>query len=656
MQTKIFPATLALLVAASACAEEQDDATVVVTATRFEYLRQNLPTGAIIIDSRQLADSAVTDVPEALEKLGGIGVRNSSGDPSPQLDLRGFGINGDQNTLVLLNGERISENELASARLSAIPLSAVDRIEILPGAGAVLYGSGATGGTINIITKTARPGQHDAYLGASLGSYDARMLRGGLNIAGERIGLSLHANDTDTDNYRRNNHLSEQNAEGDLRLMLENGDVHAKFGAGRQRLGLPGELSEAEIERDRRSTHRPDDHSAVDTWHASVGGRWDFGGPEVAADIAQRNRKSNSTVYFFGAPSTTAINADIQSVSPRLRLPYRVWGRDAELVLGADWSDWDYRRSISGSFTSLLESTQQDTAAYFLNTLRPADGTRIALGARWQRSKIEQNDLTFTPATKQSQTRALNAFDLSVRQTLTAPLSVYGRWAQSFRTANVDDNGFTADGKLLEPQTSHDAELGFEVKHAPARARVAVFESRVNNEIHYLPSTVYPPFGININLPPTRHRGVELDATWKVLPTLSLAATYRYTRALFRSGSFGGADVSGKEVPLVPRQRATLNASWQATDMLLMTANLRYVGSQRYDNDQTNTFRKMPSYTVVDLKLTQRLGDWKLSAQVDNLFNEKYYSYAIRNAAGTSFNAYPEAERRFLIGAEYAFR
>ncbi len=64
----------------------------------------------------------------------------------------------------------------------------------------------------------------------------------------------------------------------------------------------------------------------------------------------------------------------------------------------------------------------------------------------------------------------------------------------------------------------------------------------------------------------------------------------------------------------------------------------------------------MPSYTVVDLKLMQRLGDWKLSAQVDNLFNDKYYSYAIRNTAGTSFNAYPEAERRFLVGAEYAFR
>ena len=75
--------------------------------------------------------------------------------------MRGFGIFGDQNTLVLLDGQRISENEQASVNWSAIPLSAIERIEIMRGSGAVLYGGGATGGTINIITKAAAEKHQD---------------------------------------------------------------------------------------------------------------------------------------------------------------------------------------------------------------------------------------------------------------------------------------------------------------------------------------------------------------------------------------------------------------------------------------------------------------------------------------------------------------
>jgi iron complex outermembrane receptor protein len=106
----------------------------------------------------------------------------------------------------------------------------------------------------------------------------------------------------------------------------------------------------------------------------------------------------------------------------------------------------------------------------------------------------------------------------------------------------------------------------------------------------------------------------------------------------------------------VPRQRASLVGTWTILDGLSLAGSVRYVGSQRYDNDQVNSFRPMPSYTLVDLTLAQQLGGWKLSAAVNNLFDENYYSYAIRNFAGTSFSAYPEAGRSFLVSAAYALR
>ena len=59
-----------------------------------------------------------------------------------------------QNLVVLLDGQRLNENELTGIKWSSIPINSIERIEIMRGAGAVLYGAGATGGVINIITRT----------------------------------------------------------------------------------------------------------------------------------------------------------------------------------------------------------------------------------------------------------------------------------------------------------------------------------------------------------------------------------------------------------------------------------------------------------------------------------------------------------------------
>ncbi len=649
----------AFAISSSTATAAGDEAAVIVTASRFEQLTSQLPVGATIITARDLARSSASTLPEALGQLGGVHLRNNSGDPSPQVDLRGFGATGDQNTLILVDGLRISENELASARLSAIPLDAIERIEILPGAGAVLYGGGATAGTINIVTRKPHPGERKAAVTAALGEHATRLLRGGASIAGERVGFSVNANDTDTDNYRRNNALKEQNLNGSLRLFGDRAEGYFNFGSGRTRLGLPGPLTEAQIAADPRQTTNPLDRLAVDTGYATLGGSVDLGGNELAMDAGWRNRRSDSFAPSFGGGSTTAIDTDVRSLTPRLRLPYALAGRDGSLVLGADWYHWDYRRRLAIPaffFNSDIAAEQSDRAFYAYNQLQLLSTTRLTTGVRWHRSSITQQERAFVAA-PQSLSRSLSAFELGLRHALDNRWSIWGRWGQSFRVANVDDNGFTGTGNLLEPQKSHDGELGVEYAAQGQRARLSVFESRVNNEIHFIAIPAAFFFnGFNTNLPPTRHRGVEADGSWTVTPAVTLSANYRYTMARFREGVFFGSNVAGNEVPLVPRHRASLGATWQISDATRLNAGLRYVGRQRYDNDQVNTFHAMPAYTLVDLKLSHLVGKWTLSAQADNLFDRKYYSYAIvPNPSVASFQAYPESGRRVLLSAGYAF-
>jgi len=134
---------IAALVAAAApfaLAQNTGEPAVVVTATRFPESRLEAPIGMTVITAEQIAESTAKTLPELLSREAGIVTRDNAGSPDWQIDMRGFGITGDQNTLVLFDGQRLNENELVSVRWSAIPIESIERIEIMRGSGSVLYG------------------------------------------------------------------------------------------------------------------------------------------------------------------------------------------------------------------------------------------------------------------------------------------------------------------------------------------------------------------------------------------------------------------------------------------------------------------------------------------------------------------------------------
>ena len=218
--------------------------TVVVSATRFAEPIDALPIGIRVISASDIENSGATSVADLLAKSAGVYTRNSAGDGNVQIDLRGFGATGDQNSLVLIDGQRLSEHEQTSARLSSMPLAAVERIEILAGSGAVQFGSGATGGVINVITKTSgvKSGLHGR-VALSGGSFDTRTGSASVDFGGELFGINLAASDSKTDNYRHNNSVDEQNVSGKPTLQIRAGEIWASFASGKTYAGVPGPLS-----------------------------------------------------------------------------------------------------------------------------------------------------------------------------------------------------------------------------------------------------------------------------------------------------------------------------------------------------------------------------------------------------------------------------
>ncbi len=514
----------------------------------------------------------------------------------------------------------------------------------------MLYGSGATGGTVNIITRGPQPGDRNGRLAATAGSYGTLGLSANASVASERWGLTLNASSLASDNYRRNNDLRQDNVSGEITWFGDRGPVALRFASGNQDLRLPGARTEAQLSSDRRGTSTPNDYLSLENSRVALSTTQALGPAEVALDIGHRERQSRS----FQLGGFNDVNGRVTSISPRIRVPFAIGAVGNQLVAGVDWDEWNFDNRIA-SFGYFGTATQRNLAGYVQDTIDLPTGTTVSLGARQQRVTTALTEQSFGQQDA-SKERTVNAWEVALRQALGEAWSAYGKAGQSFRIAVVDEiRGFGfVPPALLEPQTSTDREIGLQWAQGGHRLRAAAFRSNLENEIMFVPFA--PPFGANINLPPTRREGIELEGQALLSPAWSLGATYTYTDATFREGRVGTVDVAGNDVPLVPRNRASATLSWRPAEAWQANAVLTYVGSQVYDNDQANTFgRRMPSFTLLDFNVAWTGGPWTLRAALLNATGEKYYTYAIVNFAGTSFNAYPAALQTLLVTAEYRF-
>jgi len=643
---------------------------LIVTPTRFVAAPDSSTVDVTVITASDIEKSTAKTLPALLAQHAGIQARSNDGTPDMAIDLRGFGMTGNQNTLVLLDGQQLNEIQLTSIRWSAIPLASIERIEIINGSGAVLYGGGATGGTINIITK--HPGKEmrgDAGIG--VGSYDTREWQLAISGSGDRVGMRVTASGLDSSNYRANNNIAQSNLEADLRTDAGHGEAFLKFGADTQNLRYPGSrtvdpsIGLDELATDPRGTSTPLDYGKRDGGHASLGTTQQFDFGQLAGELSYRDSRQQAYYAAYGG-SYLDTDLNLLSFTPRVKIPYRSGSSANELVVGVDLADWDYdsRRSNSPATidtpTTRILATQSNRALYVQNTTQFGAETRLTLGARSQRVDYQASD-TVNPAAYASgdQGRNVNAYELGLRHSLNQDLSLFGRIGRSFRIATVDEifdqyGGPSFDSKitLLEPQTSQDAEAGIDYKSGNNTGRAALFQMNLNNEIHYNAITY-----TNMNLSPTRRYGLELEGAHNYIDVLEVTAAYSYTVAKFREGSYAGVNVSGNDIPLVPRQRLALSCSWKMSEQSTLDANALYVGEQHFDNDQANSFgQMMPAYTTVDMKLSHREGPWLLGAAVNNLFNRQYFTYGVASTFTPGrYNAYPMQERNFSLNATYNF-
>ncbi|MSP97156.1 MAG: TonB-dependent receptor [Betaproteobacteria bacterium] len=665
----------------------QQDEVVVVSATRFADDARRLPASVTVLSAEDIANSAARTLPDLLSEQIGISLKDFYGNNAAftSIDLRGFGVTGGQNTLILLDGRRITDIDLSSVQWSSVPLSLIERIEILRGTGAVLYGDGASAGVINIVTRSPlKPGVH-AQMHGRAGSYNTREGQFTGGVATETFGFNASVYGFSSDGYRTNNRNEQVNYSANMRWGSADSSVDLRLGKDRQDLRLPGarriqpSLGLDEYATDRRGAQTPLDYASRDGARAGLTLAHRLGETELTLGIDYRDKDQRSYFDQGGFPIYRADALNVTSLTPRARVPFQIGTTSHRLTIGVDTYRWRYdRRSANlpenvARPINLVRVAQDSTAIYLQDAVQLNSATGLALGWRQERRKIVGTDAVDaaapgfffnTAATQAAAIQRQNAWEMGLKHALDAHWSGFARAVRSLRFVNVDeiyenDAFFNAQFQILRPQHAITREIGTEWRRGKLNLRAALFRTDVTDEIHLDPFTT----GVgNSNLPPSRRQGVEIGASWRPTPELGLTAGYAYTDARFRQGVLPGnvfaigtnLEIAGRRVPLVPEHKLNLGFAWDVAAKTRLSGTLGYVSSQFMDNDEPNTLgTKIPAYSVVDLKAARDFGFARIGLAVNNLLNEKYYNYAVRSAfTPDRYAVYPLPGRTLGLTAE----
>ena len=632
---------------------------VVVTGTRDIQEIRKIPANVTLITKEEIQESNAKTVVDVLRDKADVVVRDFYGTgKAASVDIRGFGETAPLNTLVLVDGSRVNEIDLSGVDWTQIPLDQVERIEIVRGAGSVLYGDNAVGGVINIITK--RPEKtFSANAEAVGGSYGYN--REGASVSGKWGPLSaiLNASHSSTEGYRENGFLRAEDVGGKLIYDL-NDAISFNFNGGfhRDDTGLPGGLPKDVYRHHRRLTLHPDDEAETDDGYGALGVKaklWDFG--RIEADFSYRHRDVSDSFpsYFFEDERTLST----WGFTPKYILEKRLFNFFNKLTLGFDYykSDSEVKSDFSG-FTNRIEVTKKSIGPYVLDEFSILENLILSVGYRheWVTYDLFQE----TPRGKDTTRDQESAWHVGLDYLFGKKSSAFFSFKRSFRFPVSDEliqyYPVFQVNRALKPQTGYHYEAG--IRHAftdKIEANLTLFWIDMHDEIFFNP--IAPPFGVNENFPKTRRLGAEVGAKVRPFPWLTVWGNYTYIKPTLRAEPF-----SGKDIPGVPRNKASLGTEINFGKRFLFHTTGNFVGFNFFDNggqylisDWGNRFGRLDSYYTLDAKLSYSWKGLKAFVGINNITNQKYAEWAVTNATGTSQLFYPSPERNFVGGISYSF-
>jgi iron complex outermembrane receptor protein len=657
MDHRIQPAALAACLLFACAAFADDDRTIVVSATRFAESDPHIPADISVITREDIQNTPATNVPDLLKGAAGIEVRPLYGAMGidATVDLRGFGDTAGSNTLVLLDGQRLNPIDSGSISWSTIPLASIERIEIIRGAGTVLYGDRASGGVINIVTDKSGP--TTASVEAIGGSYGYRGVDAGVSASADGTYFRLTGHYADTDGWRRNSQADQQAASGRVGHSMSGGEIFSDFAAYKDSNGLPGALLSNDYRTNPTNARTPSDSQHREGYRVRPGTSLKlsesltFEG-EIGAEHENYDSDNVSFASVFDRHRTTL------SATPRLRWVQEFGGWRNETVTGLDYYEGKVDAASISTPSVIAQFAKQASAAWYLqNVTGWSERWFVTVGAREQHMNQHAGQGAYVlapgaptvPAFDGSAVRSRAAFDGGL-VFQGGGWRAFGKYGSVFRFANTDElfgfDPFTGNPVFagdLRPQHGRIGEVGASFAAGKASGKLSAYRMDLTDEIDF-DGTVFA----NVNLPPTRRQGIEAEVDWPVIARLKAHAAYTFTDARFREGTN-----AGNQIPLVARNKASLQLISNNGHLGTYSLAGTYVGNRRYSGDFANSLGSLAGYTTVDLQGRWTLARWTFTARLINALNRRYAPFAGFSTFVNDYFYYPADPRSLFVSVRY---
>ncbi|PMH45420.1 ligand-gated channel [Vibrio sp. 10N.286.49.B3] len=591
-----------------AAQENTQEEIMVVTASRFEQSVKDVIAPMTVVTKEEIIQIQAKNMTDILRLQPGIEVASNGGlGQNASIFMRG--TNSDH-VLVLIDGFRMNSSIKSAVNINQIPVSQIERIEIIRGSGAVMYGSDAVGGVINIITRTSFDNTSKSItVGAGSDQYKEGNFSAN-TVVGDNGHLKVSAGFVQTDGYNvypqpgfndGDEHGFENN-----QLMLNY--QHQFMPSLNLFTGVRWHNSTAEY------NHYTNTKSHSDSESLTYSAKLSYLGDKLDSSISASFQDDQNIEYLENGSMDSEQHIDQLNVQ---------WANQYQVVdswllsAGVDWKEEKVKADITDWLGDVIieEGESRSSTGVYLGTKHQLQ--QLLLEANGRFDKHDKYDEYFT-------------WGVGASYQINHHYRVNGGYNTAFKAPSFYDLSTAPD---LEPETSDNFDLGFAAEYDRFTANLSLYKNSVDNLIIYYDAPNWAGYSANVD---AEIKGAEIELLFDTgIISHSLIAEFKDHK-----------DTKGQQLA----RRAKENYKWTGYishgDFDL---NLSYIYTgKRSDLPSApgETTAYLDPYSLWSLSgaywFTSELA---VRGRVENLLDEEY-----QTAGG-----YEPAERSFYVSLDYQF-
>jgi len=628
-------------------------ATRSASATKTDTALRDIPQSISVIPATVLKDLGSTNVERALEFAGGVSKQNNFGG----LTLYEYSVRG------FTTSEFYQDGFSANRGYPSTPDAAnIERIEVLKGPAASLYGRGDPGGTVNIVTKKPQP-EAFTTVQTSAGSWDRYRTAVDVNtpLDGEGNVLS-RVNLAVEDNHSFRDHVQSKRVfvapsfswqlDPDTHLLVESEFVRHSSTFDRGVVDAPGisrstflgEPNDGDIDNHNNRIQATLEHHLNDAWKLRLASHYKQG--SLWGD-ASENRALNVDGHTLDRRYRERSMGWHDSITQlELRGLFDIGSWQHELLIGTEYEDYRKKERVTAiggsrypidlynpvygqpkpngtrSGTDFFEQTKSQ-ALNLQDQIIFTDRLRGMVGARFEHFEQSTDDFARNHA-KSRQTHDALTQRAGLLYQLTPQVGVFANASTSFKP----NSGLDANGKTFKPEEGVGYEVGIKSELFDDRlsATLAAFHIEKENVLALDPAT-----NTSRAMGKARSQGFDLQLTGQVTEAVRVIGAFAYIDAEVTKGD--KAIPAGSRILGVAKRSGSLLGVYEFQDGVLRGSDLgaafTYVGDR---SGEAGTRFELPAYHTVDLlahyKATENV---TVGLNLNNLFDEKYYERSYSN-------------------------